>query len=125
MQTDATHPASCLATHPPCNNSARFRWGAQRSREVLARAGTLLREARKARGLSLRDVAAKVERSHVFLGCIERGDSAMPIEMAPGLCEVLGLDIAVVLCAFRLVPDVAAERFFDVDRMRAALAGGA
>lgn len=84
----------------------------------------MVREARKKQGLTLRGVAALTDKSHVFLGEIERGTSPLPISLAPRLALVLGMDLAELLCAFRLVPEAAAERFFDPERMRAALAGG-
>ena len=121
MQTDAAHPASCRTDPIPCNNPKRFRWGAQRTREVLERAGAMLRDARNRQGLSLRAVAEKVGKSHVFIGDVERGISALPIDLVPRMCDVLNLDPADVLCAFRLVPERAAAKFFDPDRMREAL----
>lgn len=124
MHTDATRGEACRAAAPP-RNQIRTMWGVQRSPDVLVRAGAMLREARQKRGLSLRALSEKVGKSHVFLGEVERGDAALPVAIAPRLAEVLEIDLAVVLCAFQVVPQHAAKAFFDPDRMRAALAGGA
>ena len=97
--------------------------GARRPPEVLAAAGAMLRERRETARITLRGLAEKTGRSHVFLGAIERGESVVSVDLAARLAVVLDLDLAEILCAFRVVPEHAAARFFDVDRMRAALAG--
>ncbi len=119
--TDASQGAAYRADAPP----RKPRWGIVRTPAVLQRAGAMVRAARKAKGLSLRKASDITGKSHVFLGEIERGEAGLPVALAYALADTYGMDIAVVLCAFRVVPDAAAERFFDVDRMRAALAGEA
>ena len=123
MHTDATQGQVCRADAPP-RKKIRSMWGCRRSPDVLARAGAMLREARESKRIPLRAVAARVGCSHVFIGEIERGASTLPVDMAEEICAMLDLDLAAVLCAFRLVPERAAEAFFDIERMRAALAAG-
>lgn len=117
---DTSQGASSHVERPP----RKARWGAYRSPEVLARAGALVREAREKQRLGLREAALALGVSHAYLGQVERGEHTISVGFAPRLALVLDVDIAVLCCAFRLVPEAAAERFFDVDRMRAALAGG-
>ena len=111
-----------LAGAPPRKKNVRP-VGARRPPEVLAAAGAMLRERRETARITLRGLAEKTGRSHVFLGAIERGESVVSVDLAARLAVVLDLDLAEILCAFRVVPEHAAARFFDVDRMRAALAG--
>jgi transcriptional regulator with XRE-family HTH domain len=84
----------------------------------------MLEERRLALRLSRRALADKVGCSHVFLGDVAHGKNVVSASLAERLSAALNLDLAVILCAFRVVPEHAAAAFFDVDRMRAALAGG-
>lgn len=92
---------------------------------VLSEAGAMLREARKRRGWTARDVAARVSVSPTHVSLVERGRASAGPDVLLAWAKALGMDAAEVCCAFRVVPEQAAERFFDPDRMRAALAGGA
>lgn len=92
--------------------------------DALAVGGTMLRDRRGTLGLRLEDVADRVNISIAYASEVERGKKCPSASVLVEWAEFVGLDPAAVLCAFRVVPDAAAERFFDVDRMRAALAGG-
>lgn len=94
-----------------------------RSPDILAAAGAMIRERRESQGKSLRQLADLTDRSHGYIGDVERGKCSICFDLAARLAVVLDLDLAEILCAFRVVPEHAAARFFDVDRMRAALAG--
>ncbi len=69
--------------------------------------------------------AMKWDAPQVPAGDVERGKCSICFDLAARLAVVLDLDLAEILCAFRVVPEHAAARFFDVDRMRAALAAPA
>ena len=84
----------------------------------------MLREQRGTLGLRLEDVADRVNISIAYASEVERGKKCPSADVLVEWADFVGLDPAVVLCAFRVVPDDAAEAFFDVDRMRAALGGG-
>lgn len=91
---------------------------------VLADAGAMLRAARKRRGWTVRDLAVEIGVSHVHVSMVELGRCPVGADVLLAWAKALGMDTAEVCCAFRVVPEQAAERFFDPDRMRAALAGG-
>lgn len=94
--------------------------------DVLAAAGAMMRARRMELLLSIGDVSRALGGvTVVFLSEVERGTSGVGPDIAERWAQVLGLDPAEVLCAFRVVPDRVAKAFFDPDRMRAALAGGA
>ena len=118
---DTSQGASSHVERPP----RKARWGAYRSPEVLARAGALVREAREKQRLGLRGAARALGVSDAYVGQVERGDQTSSVGFARRLARVLDVHIADLCAAFRLVPEAAAERFFDPDRMREALAGGA
>lgn len=93
--------------------------------DTLAVGGTMLRNRRGEMDLRLEDVADRVNISIAYASEVERGKKCPSADVLVEWANFVGLDPAVVLCAFRVVPDDAAERFFDVDRMRAALTGEA
>lgn len=55
---------------------------------------SVLREARKARGLSLRGLADRVGISHVYIGEVERGLKPMPESAIDTWSEAVGIDRA-------------------------------
>lgn len=87
-------------------------------------AGAMLRDRRAVLGLRLEDIAERVNISIAYASEVERGKKGPSADVIVAWAEAIDVDPAPVLCAFRLVPEAAAERFFDADRMRAALAGG-
>ena len=109
---------------PPRKKNVRPVGRPARSPDILAAAGAMIRERRESQGKSLRQLADLTERSHGYIGDVERGKCSICFDLATRLAVVLDLDLAEILCAFRVVPEHAAAAFFDVDRMRAALAGG-
>lgn len=92
--------------------------------EALAAAGAMLRAHRESRGLTILYVATRAKISGVHLSDIERGMTGVSVEIVEDVATVLGLDVAEVLCAFRVVPQRAAAKFFDAERMRKALEVG-
>jgi hypothetical protein len=122
------HPtgASCGTAAPPCNPERPSRRGrpALVHPDVLVAGGAMLRAARQRRGMSIAAVRDAAGLSVGHLSLVERGKSGISPDALVAWATVLGLDPAVVLCAFRVVPERCAAAFFDPDRMRAALAGG-
>ena len=51
-----------------------------------------LREQRKAKGLSMRDVGAKLRLPHTWVGKIETGERRLDVAEFVRLCRVLGAD---------------------------------
>lgn len=84
-----------------------------------------LRRSRENAGLSLRAAAARVGCCNATIIHVETGHRGPSADLVLAACKAYHVDPAPVLCAFRVVPEAAAERFFDPDRMREALAGGA
>lgn len=121
---DTSQGAISPAAAPPRKMNFRPVGRPKRSPDVLAAAGALIRARREALGMSMRRLAERVDRSHGYIGDVERGDCTICFDLAGRFATALDLDLAVILCAFRVVPEHAAAAFFDVDRMRAALAGG-
>lgn len=107
--TDRPTGRSLLAAHARIKNPADAR--------------AFLRAARETEGLSIRAVAKRVGGSNAMVSHVETGFRCPSAAWLVAACKVYRVDPAPLLCAFRVVPDAAAERFFDVDRMRAALAG--
>jgi transcriptional regulator with XRE-family HTH domain len=93
--------------------------------DVLVTAGAAMRARREELQLTLSYIADRVRVSSVHLSEVERGRSGASADLLEAWALAIGLDVAEVLCAFRVVPDRVAAEFFDPDRMRAALAGGA
>lgn len=119
------HPgASVPAAAPPRKTEHRGR-PRPHGRGLLAPAGDMLREARHRTGVTLLEIQRRVGISAGHASLVERGLCGTSAETLERWAAVVGLDPAAVLCAFRLVPERAAAAFFDVERMRAALAGGA
>lgn len=119
MNTDDTRNQAC-PTLPPLRKFSR-RGRPSVPADDLPPGCALLRRQREARDLTLAQVGQRLNASPDRLSVMERGKA----DIAPTLLEAwaiaIGLDPAEVLCAFRVVPDRAAARFFDPDRMRAAL----
>lgn len=72
-------------------------------------------------GMSQTHVARRANICTVHLGEVERGKSSASADVLEDVAVALPLDVAEVLCAFRVVPTRAAAAFFDAGRMRAAL----
>ena len=87
--------------------------------------GAMLRDKRKALGFSQRDLAGRCACTSNSIHAVETGVRSPSEALARRIAAALGIDEAEVFCAFRIVPKAAEAAFFDVDRMRAALAGGA
>lgn len=88
---------------------------------MLGAAGAALRERREELGLPLSHIATRVNVSVVHLSEVERGRKGASASVLEEVALVLGLDVAQVLCAFRVVPDRIAAAFFNAERMRDAL----
>lgn len=84
-------------------------------------AATALKKAREGLGLSLEVLGERVERAASHLSGIETGRATPSPELLDRLAVALELDPAPLFCAYRLVPERAADTFFSVDRMRVAL----
>lgn len=122
---DTSQGAVSRAEAPP--RKPRRRGRVPQPAHVLAVAGAMLRERRERLGFTLEYVAERARVTFQYLSEIERGCKAPSADVLGDLIGVLALPAADVFCAFRVVPEAAAERFFDPDRMREALArkGGA
>lgn len=120
---DTSQGAVSPAAAPTRKKNVRPVGRPPRSPDVLVAAGAMIRERRESLDMSMRRLAELTERSHGYIGDVERGACSICFDLAERFAVVLGLDLAVILCAFRVVPEHAAAAFFDVDRMRAALAG--
>lgn len=127
----ADHPrGEASHAHAPLRNPEpipRRRGRPPQPPEVLAAAGAMMRERREKLGLTLAFVARRINVCNVHLSDVERGRKGISADVAEAWAKALALPVAEVCCAFRVVPEAAAERFFDPDRMREALAqkGGA
>ena len=64
-----------------------------RSDDAGARIGVQIRDLRKARGITLQQLAAAVDRSVGYLSQVERGVSELPIPVLQRISEMLGVQI--------------------------------
>jgi ribosome-binding protein aMBF1 (putative translation factor) len=122
--TDQSQGASCAADPPPRNvniRPPRRRGRPPTPADVLGAAGAALRARREGLGLPLSHIATRVNVSIVHLSEVERGRKGASASVLEEVAVVLGLDVAEVLCSFRVVPDRIAASFFNAERMRAAL----
>lgn len=86
-------------------------------------AGRVIRTAREHRNMGLAALADLVRCSPPHLSRVELGGKPSA-ELLDAIARVLDLDAAPLFCAWRIAPARAAS-FWDADRMREALAGGA
>lgn len=82
--------------------------------------GTVIRQARLARGLSLKAFADAIlpRTSHQFVSNIERGLCPLPADKIPGAAEILSIREDVLIDA--LVEDYRARIEVEVENVRAA-----
>lgn len=118
------HPGASVPAAAPPRKTERARRSRAIDDAALLAAGSMMRQAREARKTSLGDVGRRIGVCVPHLSAVERGRMGVSGEVAEAWALAIGLDPALVLCAFRVVPRRAAEAFFNVDRMRAALAAG-
>ena len=119
---------SGVSVHTPPPRRQLNAYGDHRGRplpiETLPPSGAMLRRRRDALGWSQVDLAERCGCTANSIHAVEAGVRSPSEALARRLATALGLDEAEAFCAFRIVPQGAEAAFFDVDRMRAALAGG-
>ena len=86
--------------------------------------GRLVRERREQLGWSQYELGERCDYNAMSVHNSETAKRAPSEAFVWRLVNALDLDPAVLFCAFEIVPTAASSSFFDVERMREALANG-
>ncbi|MBB1489530.1 helix-turn-helix domain-containing protein [Oceanospirillum sediminis] len=81
-----------------------------RKRKVAAnsenlRIGSQIRDLRKAKGVTLAEIAESIQRSVGYISQVERGVSSLPIPVLQSICDVLGVQISWFFHSDREAPE--------------------
>lgn len=113
MSANTTHPKQKAAPHV-ASDAVGVDYAAALAAELLRRQGEKVREARKAAGLTIEQLAERARMHSNTIGRIERGDNEADIEQLLRLAGALGVTPALWMHFCDGQPQPAAERF-DAD----------